>query len=264
MSHTFFLASVLTTLSFADVVAQTTFRPLSTDRPDRTESPYSVPKGWVQIESDLVSHGQLEINEQTITGTSVATFNVKYGVTPRFDMQFVFAPWVHVHSEGPGFDDTTDDTGQAGVRAKFNLAGNDTGGAAVALLPFVFVPTRGDAIFDSATWGMVTPVAIAISKRASLSSMLGTVRVNNDEWWMIGSFSLGTKLVGPLAGFLETYVARAGFESDALDDVTVDAGLTFAPTDAWQLDTGVYYGVTDNTEHWRVFVGASARFSLSD
>ena len=91
MSHTLFLASILTTISFADVVAQTTLRPLSTDRPDRTESPYSVPKGWFQIESDLVSHGQLEINEQTITGTSVAAFNVKYGVTPRFDMQFVFA-----------------------------------------------------------------------------------------------------------------------------------------------------------------------------
>src|SRR5678816_1907100 len=230
MSRTFLFTSFLATLCALDVEAQTTVRPLSTDRPDRTESPYSVPKGWLQIESDLVSHGQLEIDQQTITGTSVAAFNVKYGVTPRFDMQLVFSPWVHVHSEGPGFDESTNDTGQAGLRGKINLVGNDSEGAAVALLPFVFVPTRGDAIFDSATWGIVTPVGIA---------------------------------VGEQAGFLETYVARAGFESDALDDITVDAGLTFAPTDAWQLDTGVYYGVTDNTEHWRVFVGASARFSLS-
>lgn len=55
--------------------------------------------------------------------------------------------------------------------------------------------------------------------------MLGAVRVNNDEWWMIASISLGSELVGPLAGFVETCV--------------------------------------DNTEHWRLFVGASARFSLS-
>ena len=263
MSRAFLFTSFLATLCALDVEAQTTVRPLSTDRPDRTESPYSVPKGWLQIESDLVSHGQLEIDQQTITGTSVAAFNVKYGVTPRFDMQLVFSPWVHVHSEGPGFDESTNDTGQAGLRGKINLVGNDSEGAAVALLPFVFVPTRGDAIFDSATWGIVTPVGIAVGEKAAFSSMLGAVRVNNDEWWVIGSVSLGTELVGALAGFLETYVARAGFESDALDDITVDAGLTFAPTDAWQLDTGVYYGVTDNTEHWRVFVGASARFSLS-
>jgi len=57
MSRTFLFTSLLATLCALDVEAQTTVRPLSTDRPDRTESPYSVPKGWLQIESDLVSHG---------------------------------------------------------------------------------------------------------------------------------------------------------------------------------------------------------------
>jgi len=54
MSRTFLFTSLLATLCALDVEAQTTVRPLSTDRPDRTESPYSVPKGWLQIESDLV------------------------------------------------------------------------------------------------------------------------------------------------------------------------------------------------------------------
>lgn len=243
-------------------VTQSPVRPLNTDRPDRTESPYSVPLGWLQIESDLVSRGHLDAGDESVTSTSIASFNAKYGVTPRLDLQFVFSPWVHAHLAGPGIDQTTDETGQAGLRAKFNLFGNDTEGSAAGLLPFVFVPTRGSPILDRATWGILAPVTIGATEHASLSSMLGATRVDNDDWWMIASASLGTAITEQLGGFLETYVARAGFKSDALDDVTIDAGVTFAPGDNWQLDTGVYYGVTDDTERWRVFVGASVRWSL--
>ena len=257
------LFSLVLGLLTARVAAAQAVRPLSTDRPDRTESPYSVPKGWLQFESDVVSHGQFDSGDETLTSTSIAPFNLKYGVTRRLDLQFVFSPWVHLHAKAPGFDETDDGAGQAGLRAKINLAGNDRGGGAAALLPFVFVPTRGDAVFDHPSWGILTPVSVAVGEDAALSSMLGAVRVDNDEWWVIGSVSLGTAIAGNLAGFLETYVARAGFDSDALDDVTVDAGLTYAPDPDWQLDTGVYYGVTDTTEHWRVFAGVSGRFSLS-
>jgi hypothetical protein len=272
MPRALLLVSTLTTFWAVAAAAQTSIqslstapsiiRPLATDRPDRTESPYTVPKGWLQIESDLVSRGHLESGDETIDATNVMSFNMKYGVTPRLDLQFVFSPWVRVRAQAPGLDDTDDGTGQAGLRAKINLVGNDSGEGAVALLPFVFIPTRGNAILDAATWGIVTPVSLAVSERAALSSMLGATRVNNDEWWFTASASLGTEIAGSLAGFLETYAASAGFSDGALNDVTVDAGLTFAPWDNWQLDSGAYLGVTDSTERWRVFVGASARFPV--
>jgi len=263
------LAAVAVVLCAASIArAQTllsppTLRSFSTDRPDRTESPYTVPAGWLQLESDIVSRGRLESGDQTVTSTSVASFNLKYGITPRFDMQFVFSPWIQTRTESPGVNNTSDETGQAGLRVKYNLFGNASEGSAAGLLPFVLIPTRGDPVFSAATWGLLVPVTMGVTENVSLGSMLGATRVDNDEWWVIGSASLGISLTEKLGGFLETYVARAGFESDALDDVTVDAGVTFLPRDNWQLDTGVYYGLTDDTEHWRVFVGASTRFSLS-
>jgi len=243
--------------------AQPALRPLSTDRPDRTESPYSVPKGWLQFEADVVSHGELQDDEETLTGTSIASFNLKYGVTHNVDLQFVFSPWVRLRYEAPGLNDTDDGTGQAGVRAKINLAGNDEGDVAAALLPFVTIPTRGDPILDAATYGIVTPVALDLGNDRGMSSMLGAMRVQNEEWWVIGSVSFATPVAGDLAGFVELYVARAGFESDAAEDVTGDVGFTYAASPDWQLDAGVYYGLTGPTEDWRVFAGASARFPLS-
>jgi Putative MetA-pathway of phenol degradation len=239
-------------------------RPLSTDRPDRTESPYSVPKGWLQVESDILTQGQFNISGETITGTSVMAFNAKYGIARNLDVQLLFAPWVRLRTEHTGIpDDESSGTGPAGLRLKYNLAGNDTPGPAMALLPFAYVPTRGDAIFDAVTWGMVAPVSIDLGGDRAMSAMAGALRLNNEDTWVIGSVSLGTPIVGDFAGFLEIYVARAGFSDDALDDTTFDAGITFAPNPDWQFDTGVYYGITSTTEDWRVFVGASARFDLS-
>ena len=238
-------------------------RPLATDRPDRTESPYSVPKGWMQVEADLVTHGEFTRGDETLTNTSVGAFNLKWGLTHRMDVQLLFTPWSKTHFDAPGIDDDESGTGQAGLRAKFNLAGNDGGDVAAGVIPFVFIPTRGNPILDAATWGVLLPVSMAVTDGFAMASMLGATRVENDDWWVTGSVSLATSLTERLGGFLEVYVARSGLDEDALEDVTGDVGFTFAPSENWQLDAGVYYGLTDPTEDWRVFMGASTRFDLS-
>jgi hypothetical protein len=245
-------------------VATADTRPLSTDRPDRTESPYSVPKGWLQLEADIVSHGRVEGSQESITGTSVCALNAKYGLAPRLDVQLVFTPWVYTRLEQAGLPATEESgTGQAGLRVKFNVTGNDGGKSALAVLPFALTPTRGDAVFDAVTWGMVAPVAVDLGSERAMSAMGGFVRVEDEDTWVIASLSLSSPIAGDFSAFVEAYVARAGFETGALDDTTLDAGLTFAPNPDWQLDAGIYRGVTSATEDWRVFLGASARFSLS-
>ena len=116
-------------------IAFTQVRPLSTDRPDRTESPYSVPKGWFQFESDLVSGGRIEIGAERITALSLVTINAKYGVFDDVDVQFVFSPFVRVETKVglSTFQETG--SGQAGLRVKWNLVGNDDDGPASSRLP---------------------------------------------------------------------------------------------------------------------------------
>lgn len=241
-----------------------TIRPLATDRPTRTDTPYTVPHGWLQFEADFVTHGEFTDDSLTVTGTGVVPFNVKYGVTRRLDLEFVFVPWLRTRTDVAGLVETDDGTGPAGLRGKFNLIGNNITGAAVAVLPYAFIPTRGDNVFDSVTWGVNTPVSLAVGSSQTLSSMLGVSRVNNDEWWFTGAFCLSSALFGNLSGFLETYVSRAGFSKDADEDVTIDAGLVYLAARDWQFDAGVYYGASELTEDWRVFVGLSGRLRLVD
>ena len=244
--------------------ARSDTRPLATDRPDRTESPYSIPARWFQFEADLASHGRIEDDGAALTTTSALAFNAKYGLTQHMDVQVVFNPWLRSHLERPGLANEEDSgTGQAGLRVKYNLGGNDSEDSALALLPFALVPTRGDNPFDLITWGAMVPIGFRFDGGRTLSLMTGFTRVDNDETWVVGSMSLGTTIAGGLSGFLEVYVARGGFEENALDDVTFDTGLTYAAGPNWQFDAGVYLGATSNAEDWRVFAGASTRFSLS-
>jgi len=252
------LALVFPATSFAQII-----RPLSTDRPDRTESPYSVPQGWLQIESDLVTVGELETETFKITGLSVMTLNIKYGLSPRLDVQGIFNPYVRFETEVPGLpSDVTSGTGQAGLRLKFNVVGNDIPGTALALLPFAYIPTRGDALLDQVTWGIMVPFGFDIGGDRSLGVMTGVTRVNNEDTWVTGSIAFGTPIAGDLSGFLEVFVTRSGLDDNALDDTTLDAGFTFAPSRDLQFDLGVYKGLTDTSEDWRVFFGAAARWEL--
>ena len=237
-------------------------RPLATDRPDRTESPYTVPRGWMQIESDLLSWGRIEGDNEQLTAMQIATLNMKIGVTNRIDLQVLFNPYVHTEAEIGGSPTVEDDaTGQAGLRAKLNLFGNDEGNVAFALLPFATVPTEEDDVFDLVTWGMVTPFSVGIGDDAALSAMVGYTRVDNDDSWVTASASFGSAIAGDFAGFVELYASRNSFDSDAIDDATLDVGVTFAPGN-WQLDAGVYRGLASETEDWRVFLGASVRTPL--
>jgi hypothetical protein len=255
------IAAFLAGVAFPSLV-HSSERPLSTDRPDRTESPYTVPAGWVQVESDLAGWGRIDGGDERVTVLSFTTLNLKYGVTKRIDLQLVFAPWVRIEHEVAGsVVSRTSRTGPIGLRLKFNIVGNDTTGPAFALLPFALVPTHDDAVFDKVTWGIVTPLSIPLGNNAALSAMVGFARIDNEDSWVTASTSLGSALVGDFAGFVELYVSRNSFENAAIDDATIDAGITYAPGDNWQLDVGVYRGLAEETEDWRVFVGASARFN---
>src|SRR5262245_14541773 len=136
-------AFALTLMSLGTTAALAAERPLSTDRPDRTESPFTVPRGRLQLEMDLASraHDRLptENDGGTISGGSkidaldVAPFNFKIGVTDRADIQFLMAPWSETritYLDGGRFDD--EGAGDVTGRVKLNVMGNDEGRLAVA------------------------------------------------------------------------------------------------------------------------------------
>jgi len=240
-------------------------RELSTDRPDKTESPFTVPKGRWQLEADAFSfrldeHGTDAAVART-TGWSVAAVNLKLGITERFDLQFVLPAWSEQeqkftdgHRErARGWSDLT-------IRAKLNLFGNDSGGMAMALMPFLSLPTAGGAFgSDSVEAGLIVPFAMELGGGWGLGAMLqGDLRREDRRPTFAGiaSVTVSHDITERLGGYLEWWNewTRPGWTS------TFDAGLTFRITPNVQLDAGANLGLTRSADDLVVFTGISIRF----
>src|SRR2546429_9195160 len=76
-------------------------REFNTDRPDVTESPYTLDAGHFQLEMSLVEYTRDRSHGQTFEQFNVAPTNLKLGVLNNLDLQFVFEPYVHqTHADG--------------------------------------------------------------------------------------------------------------------------------------------------------------------
>src|SRR6187431_128930 len=72
-------------------------RELSTDRPDLTESAYTVDAGWWQVEMDMAAYTHARDTadgaDTKTTSVSYANMNVKIGLTSNIDLQTVFSTY---------------------------------------------------------------------------------------------------------------------------------------------------------------------------
>lgn len=119
------IAGLLPALASADGL-----RPLSTDRPDTTESPHTVDCGHFQFEME-VANWDRDGGSNTY---NFAEINVKIGLAANTDLQIVLPAFSHEESGAEGF-------GEMELRLKQNLWGNDDGPTALALMPFIKLPT---------------------------------------------------------------------------------------------------------------------------
>ncbi len=121
-------------------------RELSTDRPDQTESPYTVDAGHVQLEWDLAN---ATFDRDRSGGGNVSTraygfagVNAKVGLLNQVDLQLI----VDGHADSRVTDNVAGTVakgsgfGEMQTRLKINLWGNDGGRTALGIMPFVKWP----------------------------------------------------------------------------------------------------------------------------
>ena len=159
-------------------------RALSTDRPDKTESPYTVDAGHFQFEMDVISyatdHDDADGRDIRARAYAIAPINVKAGLWHNVDLQVVFDTYNHVRVEDrvgrtvdrrAGFGDIT-------TRLKINCWGNDRGTTAFAVMPFLKFPTNEDGLGnDSIEGGVILPLAVELSGGWGLGLMLSLIHI---------------------------------------------------------------------------------------
>jgi hypothetical protein len=256
--------------SLANPTPRNLLRELSTDRPDQTESPYTVDAGRFQIEIDFVHHGS---HHDTSGGGdvhrrdwSVAPVNLKVGLTNRVDLQLLIDPQVNSRVEDriAGTTDRASGFGDVVTRLKVNFWGNDGGSTAFALMPFVKWPLAASGIRNGETeGGIIFILGFELPAGWSSAAMTEVDFVSDGtggratEW--INTITFAHDLTARLGGYLE-FVAVTGDAPGFKWQGQFDAGLTYALDDNTQLDLGCNFGVTDSAPDYQPFVGLSRRF----
>jgi hypothetical protein len=238
-------------------------RELSADRPDVTESPYTVDAGHVQLEVsfvDFVHDDEDDVRTRTLT---VAPLNLKLGLLNNVDLQLVVDPYVEIDVDD-GADETLNGFGDTELRLKVNLWGNDGGTTAFGIMPFVKLPTGGDEVSnDHVEGGVIFPFAADLPAEFSLGLMAEFDVVydaadDDYEVEFVHTATVGHGIVGNLAGYVE-YIGIAPFDGDADYLALVGTGLTYQLNDDVQLDAGVNFGLTDEADDFNVFAGITVR-----
>jgi hypothetical protein len=230
-------------------------RPLSTDRPDTTESPYSVDAGHWQMEMEIASWTKDGGKTSELT---LGELNLKYGLNTSTDVQFVLPFFTRVTDVAEGFGDIE-------VRLKYNLWGNDEGSDALAIMPYVKLPTaHGDLGNGDVEGGLIIPYGFDGPGDWSFGVM-GEVDLASDEdgagYHALGLVSATashdlTQTVGAFLELVGIFTPESGSDHEAY----FNAGVTCALADHVQLDGGVRIGLTDNSADFSPFVGFSRKF----
>jgi hypothetical protein len=73
---------------------------------------------------------------------TVGPISLKMGLFNSLDLQLVLEPYTHIFErEDDYYRNTSSGLGDTTVRVKYNLWGNDSGRTALAVVPFVTLPT---------------------------------------------------------------------------------------------------------------------------
>ncbi len=260
-------------------------REMSTDRPDKTESPYTVDAGHFQFEMDLVSYTYDHEHQGGVTtrvdAWAIAPINLKIGLCNQVDLQVVVETWNNVRTRtGPeepdisrppppipdvevhqrGFGDVT-------TRLKYNFWGNDGGKTAFAAMPFLKLPTNQDDLGNnSVEGGLILPLAVELPLDFGMGLMTefdcnrdATGNGHHAEFVNSITFSHDRVVVKDLGGYLE-FFSLVSSERGSRWIGTVDLGLTYGLSEHVRLDAGVNIGVTKAADDVNPFVGLSWRF----
>src|SRR5690242_2970613 len=84
---------LLLCLALGPAPAAAELRQLQPDRPDKTEGPYTLDPGHVQLEMDLVSWHREQGQFSRSTGIQLGDFMLKCGLTPYADLEVAFDPF---------------------------------------------------------------------------------------------------------------------------------------------------------------------------
>ena len=257
-----FIAVTAAILLMLPAFARGALRELSTDRPDATESPFTVDAGHWQIETDLVSHTRNRLDGTRTREWDFAPFNLRFGISDNFEAGVFVSPFTRITEEprgGPrstlsGFGDIT-------ARAKFNFSGNNGDGPAFGLITDLNLPAAASGLGDSHLGGSVIfPFATELPGGWEFGAMTGMDFHHRDGGGMRGTW-INTATAGhALCRNVSGYVELTSAAGEGAHVATFNFGFAWKLDANTQFDAGANLGISRTADDLQLFTGVSRRF----
>ena len=242
-------------------------REMATDRPDKTESAYTLDAGHYQFEMDILAYTYDRTDDETVKSLAIAPINLKVGVLNNVDLQIIVESYniQRTKDRAAGTTARLSGFGDLLLRCKTNLWGNDGGPTALSAMPFVKLPTNQRGLGnDAVEGGIIFPFAMDLPCEWGLGAQVEVDYLQDSDGSdyhpeFSSTIAVSHDIVGKLGGYVELFSNRST-ERGADWIATFDFGFTYALSRDIQLDAGMNIGLTDAADDFNPFIGLSMRY----
>jgi hypothetical protein len=252
--------------SLFNPVPDSALRGFSTDRPNKSNSPITVDAGHIQYETDLFNTSYSHAGGTTQWSWTFADPTIKVGVSNSVDFELGIGGITTVRTSVKGQKDHTfTGFGDLTPRMKVNVFGNDGGDYALAVIPYVKIPTAPRTIGNGVVeGGVIAPLSITMANGFSLILQTELDALRNGANG--GAHANFVNLANLSKAVTDTVTASVELYSSVTHDrgspnlYTLDLALAWAMTPTLQLDTAVYVGLNREAPRAVFYTGLSQRF----
>jgi hypothetical protein len=244
-------------------------RDFNTDRPTKSNVPYTVDAGHIQYEGDIFIHGfdNTSTPDTQISSWIIGNPTFKLGLLNNVDLEVNFSAYnsIETRTVSTGASSLASGFGDTFTRFKVNLWGNDGGPTAMALIPYVKIPTAPLGVGNRyAEGGLIAPLAISLPAGfgAILMGEVDWLKNPNDDSYhanIPALINVNHKIGDSVTAYAEVY-ANWSTHRDVRDIYTVDFALAWSPLPNFQLDIGVNVGLVSAAAPYQIYAGIAQRF----
>ncbi|MCL6293646.1 transporter [Jejuia spongiicola] len=238
---------------------ENTLGTLITDRPDATESPNTMPKGFLQVETGAFYESFEENNIKTEDFTFNTTL-VRYGLLDNLELRL---GWDFVEGKNK-FNGNTIDNVSSGFNplllgVKTSIAKENGCFPEIGLLGHLYLPFTASTDYKPETTGVDFRFAFAhtLSENSSLSYNIGAAWGNDSpEASYVYTIAFGQSITSKLGAYAELY---GDLPENNKANHLWDAGLTYLINNNVQLDATVGSSITKGQD---ILLSAGVSFRI--
>ncbi len=223
-----------------------------------TELPETVAPGRVLVEMDglKLSFDRADAAGNTYSAVGIASTIVSAGITSSTDVQIGIDLFHRETFDIGGRRDSRSGLGDLYFRAKWTFWRDEKHGAALAVIPYVKVPTVRDGFgHDSVEGGFIVPWAMRLPAGLTTGAMFQWDLVRNDadngydsKWFVSGYVSQPLVAGFSVYGEAAWEVASSGFSNSAAG--SLGAGVLWQWSERLKLDYQVLRGLNSRASEW--------------